>query len=127
MLQHSQLDEVFHALSDSTRRAVVERLIEGPASVSELASPFAMSLAAIGQHIQLLEACGLVKTAKVGRVRTVSMVPETLRSVESWFASHRERWQQRFDRLGALLLEEEDAPEPTIVSKSKQKKAKNHE
>lgn len=87
-----------------------------------------MTLAAIGQHIQLLEACGLVKTAKVGRVRTVTMVPETLRSVESWFESHRKRWEQRFDRLGALLFEEEDGgePLPAIVT-SKNKKGKSHE
>ncbi len=107
MLHQSNLDQVFHALSDKTRRAVVERLMTGPASVSELASPFAMSLAAIGQHVQLLEACGLVRTAKVGRVRTVEVVPETLRSAESWFESHRQRWEQRLDRLGAVVCDDE--------------------
>lgn len=107
MLQHSQLDHVFHALADPTRRAVVERLMDGPASVSELASPFEMSLAAVGQHVALLEASGLVETSKVGRVRTVKLVPETLRSVEAWFESHRKRWERRFDRLNAVLFEEE--------------------
>ncbi len=122
MLQHSQLDGVFHALSDATRRSVVERLMDGPASVSELASPFSMSLAAIGQHIQLLEACGLVRTEKVGRVRTVTMVPETLRSVELWFEAHRKRWEQRFDRLGAILSETEDDGLEPPMGKPKEKR-----
>jgi DNA-binding transcriptional ArsR family regulator len=120
MLQHSQLDQVFHALADATRRAVIERLMDGPASVSELASPFAMSLAAIGQHVALLEACGLVETSKVGRVRTVKMVPETLRSVEAWFESHRKRWEHRFDRLGEVLFEADD--ESAAVSNPSKKK-----
>lgn len=111
MLQQSGLDQVFHALSDATRRSVVERLFDGPASVSELASPFAMSLSAIGQHIQLLEACGLVRTFKAGRVRTVEVVPEALLGAESWFESHRKRWEQRLDRLGMVLLESDEEAE----------------
>jgi DNA-binding transcriptional ArsR family regulator len=105
MLQHSCLDQVFHSLADPTRRAMVERLGAGPASVSELAAPFSVSLSAIGQHVQLLEASGLVRTAKVGRVRTVELVPDTLVAAERWFERHRQRWERRLDRLGALLAE----------------------
>jgi len=92
-------------LADPTRRAMVERLFTGPTSVSTLAEPFAVSLSAIGQHIHVLESCGLVRTTKAGRVRTVELVPDTLTAAERWFTSHRERWERRFDRLGALLAE----------------------
>jgi DNA-binding transcriptional ArsR family regulator len=105
MLQHSHLDNVFHALADPTRRAVLERLMFGPASISELAAPFPVSLSAIGQHIQLLETSGLVRSRKSGRVRTVELAPETLQVAEEWFTTHRARWERRFDRLGALLTE----------------------
>jgi DNA-binding transcriptional ArsR family regulator len=114
MLQYSQLDQVFHALADPTRRAVLERLVSGPASISELAAPFPVSLSAIGQHIQLLEASGLVRTSKAGRVRTVELAPETLEAAEQWFTTHRARWERRFDRLGALLSE----PEATTSKES---------
>ena len=106
MLQHPSLDRVFYALSDVTRRAVLERLGAGPASVSELASPFSVSLSAIGQHIQVLEASGLVRTHKIGRVRRVELAPEALSEAEEWFAEHRRRWERRFDRLGLLLAED---------------------
>jgi DNA-binding transcriptional ArsR family regulator len=112
MLQHRSLDRIFHALSDPTRRAIVERLATGPASVSELAEPFAVSLSAIGQHVHLLETSGLVRTTKAGRVRTVELEPQALAAAERWFASHRARWERRFDRLGALLAEPEEAPKP---------------
>ena len=115
MLQRSALDQVFDALSDPTRRAIVERLARGSASVSELAAPFPMSLSAVGQHLQQLEASGLVQSSKVGRVRTVRLIPETLATAERWFEQHRARWQQRFDRLGDLLDEETSQatkPEP---------------
>jgi DNA-binding transcriptional ArsR family regulator len=112
MLQHRSLDHVFHALADPTRRAIVERLAAGPASVSELAEPFAVSLSAIGQHVHLLETSGLVRTTKAGRVRTVELDPQTLAAAEQWFASHRARWERRFDRLGGLLAEPEEAPKP---------------
>lgn len=91
---------------------MIERLVCGPASVSELGQPFSMSLSAIGQHVQLLEECGLVSTRKVGRVRTVELRAEALRSAERWFEAHRARWGRRLDRLGALLEEEEDNPKP---------------
>jgi DNA-binding transcriptional ArsR family regulator len=106
MLQHASLDRVFHALADPTRRAMVERLAAGPASVSDLAAPFAMSLSAIGQHVQLLQASGLVRTRKAGRVRTVELAPDALDAAERWFTSHRARWEQRLDRLGDLLAGE---------------------
>lgn len=123
MLQHSNLDQVFQALADPTRRAMVERLGNGPASVSELAAPFPMTLAAIGQHVQLLEGSGLVRTSKVGRVRTVELQRETLANAEQWFASHRARWETRFDRLGALLAEPDDDENPKRT-KSKRSSAK---
>ena len=113
MLQYSELDQVFHALADPTRRGIVERLANGPASVSELAAPFAVSLSAIGQHVQVLEESGLVHTTKAGRVRTVELVRDRLALAEEWFAGHRRRWEARLDRLGALFAEEaEDDPAP---------------
>jgi DNA-binding transcriptional ArsR family regulator len=111
MLQQPSLDHVFQALADGTRRAIVERLAGGPASVSELATPFSVSLSAIGQHIALLESCGLVKTHKVGRVRTVELAPNTLACAERWFRDHRARWERRLDRLGTLLEEPDDETE----------------
>jgi DNA-binding transcriptional ArsR family regulator len=110
MLQHSNLDQVFHALADPTRRALIERLMSGPASISELAAPFPVSLSAIGQHIQLLETSCLVRTHKTGRVRTVELASETLEAAEQWFTTHRALWERRFDRLGALLSEPDEPP-----------------
>lgn len=105
---HQQIDKVFHALSDPTRREMVERLGCGPLSVSDLHQPFSMSLSAIGQHLRILEDSGLVHSHKTGRVRTVELKPEVLQSAENWFADHRKRWERRFDRLGALLEESDD-------------------
>ncbi len=110
MLQHSNLDQIFQALADPTRRALIERLMSGPASISELAAPFPVSLSAIGQHIQLLETSCLVRTSKTGRVRTVELAAETLEAAEQWFTTHRARWERRFDRLGALLSEPDPQP-----------------
>lgn len=108
MLQHSSLDQVFQALADPTRRAMVERLCLGTASVSELAEPFAVSLSAVGQHLRVLEDSGLVRTSKSGRVRTVALAPGALSGAEHWFSQHRLRWERSFDRLGALLDEEDE-------------------
>src|SRR5262245_9930795 len=102
--QSAPLDRVFHALADPTRRRMVERLSRGPASVSELAQPFDMSLAAVVQHLQILEASGLVRSAKVGRVRTCRIEPAALRSVEQWIAERRTSWERRLDRLGDYLV-----------------------
>jgi DNA-binding transcriptional ArsR family regulator len=108
MLNHSPtatLDAAFQALSDATRRGIVERLTERPASVSELAAPLAMSLPAVMQHLQVLEASGLVQTEKVGRVRTCRLNPQALRQVEQWIHDRRTFWEQRLDRLSDLLAE----------------------
>jgi len=111
VLHHpSPLDQVFQALADPTRRALVERLARGPASVSELKAPFEMTLSAIGQHLRLLEEAGLVSSQKLGRVRTVELVPGRLAMAERWFERHRARWVERLDRLGSLLAENENPP-----------------
>lgn len=104
--QSAPLDLMFHALADPTRRAVVERLSRGPASVSELAAPFDMSLSAIVQHLRVLEASGLVRSEKVGRVRTCRIEPSALRTAEQWITERRTSWERRLDRLGDYLAEE---------------------
>jgi DNA-binding transcriptional ArsR family regulator len=101
---------VFQALADATRRSLVERLIRGPASVSELAQPLAMSLPAVMQHLAALEACGLVRSEKAGRVRTCRIDPEALRRAETWIAAQRTAWEQRLDQLGEVLAEPPAAP-----------------
>jgi DNA-binding transcriptional ArsR family regulator len=103
-----QLDLVFQALSDPTRRAIVERLGRGPASVSQVAQPFAMSLPAVVQHLHVLEASGLVRSEKVGRVRTCRMDSEALGTAERWIAERRATWERRLDRLGDVLAEQPD-------------------
>jgi DNA-binding transcriptional ArsR family regulator len=106
MLNHSEsLDRVFQALADGTRRDIVARLVSGPASVSQLAQPLAMSLPAVMQHLQVLESCGLVRSEKVGRVRTCRIEPQVLRTAEEWIAHQRTSWEQRLDRLDDLLAE----------------------
>ncbi len=97
------LDRVFHALADPSRRVIVERLCRGPASVKELAQPLAMSLPAVLQHLQLLEASGLVKSEKTGRVRTCRIEPIALSVAESWIAEQRALWEGRLDRLEDYL------------------------
>ena len=109
MLQHSaNLDLAFQALADPARRAMVERLCEAPASVSELARPFDMSLSAVVQHLSVLEQSGLIKTQKQGRVRTCRVEPEALRGVERWIHERRQLWERRLDRLGEYLKEQKD-------------------
>src|SRR4051812_31997857 len=105
--QSVQLDQMFQALADPSRRGMLERLCKGPASVSDLAGPFKMSLPAVLQHLQVLEQSGLVRTEKVGRVRTCSVETKALRSVEQWIAARRTVWEAHFDRLGAYLAKEE--------------------
>jgi DNA-binding transcriptional ArsR family regulator len=94
---------MFQALADPTRRVMVERLSRGPTSVSELAQPLAMSLSAVIQHLQVLEASGLVRSEKVGRVRTCRIEPNALRTAEEWIARRRANWARRLDRLGDYL------------------------
>jgi DNA-binding transcriptional ArsR family regulator len=105
--QSASLDLMFQALADPSRRAIVDRLCRGPASVSELAQPLEMSLPAVLQHLQLLEQSGLVKTAKVGRVRSCSIERNALRRAEDWIIARRSAWERRFDRLGAYLEDNE--------------------
>ncbi|HEX2033442.1 MAG TPA: metalloregulator ArsR/SmtB family transcription factor [Chloroflexota bacterium] len=109
--QSGALDRMFHALADPTRRAMVERLSRGPASVSELARPLAMSLPAVVQHLQVLEASGLVRSEKVGRVRTCRIEPAALRLAERWITERRESWERRLDRLGDYLAEHPEEPD----------------
>ena len=109
--QMADLDRVFQALADPGRRLMVERLSRGPASVSELGKPLAMSLAAVVQHVQVLEASGLVRSQKVGRTRTCSINPAPLKSAENWIAERRSLWERRLDRLGELLTDADESPQ----------------
>ena len=110
--QAADLDRVFHALADPGRRVMVVRLSQGPASVSELARPLDMTLSAVVQHLAVLEASGLVRSEKVGRVRTCRIEPTTLHSAERWISERRASWERRLDRLGAFLAETEPTPKP---------------
>lgn len=101
--QSGELDRAFHALADPSRRLIVERLSRGPASVSELAHPLAMSLPAVMQHLQVLEACSLIGSEKAGRVRTCHIEPDMLRRVEQWVTQQRTAWERRLDQLGDYL------------------------
>jgi DNA-binding transcriptional ArsR family regulator len=99
----AQLDLAFQALADPTRRAIVARLSEGAASVSELAKPLPMSLPAVVQHLQVLEQSGLVRSSKQGRVRTCELDTAALSRAETWINERRLAWNRRLDRLGAFL------------------------
>jgi DNA-binding transcriptional ArsR family regulator len=103
-----QLDRTFAALADPARRAMVERLTEGPATVSQLAAPLPMSLPAVMLHLKVLEDCGLVKSEKVGRVRTCRIEPQMLSQAEKWVSERRQMWERNLDRLGAFLDETEE-------------------
>ena len=100
-----QLDKTFAALADPTRRAMVERLVRGPATVSELAKPLPMSLPAAMLHLKVLEESGLVTSQKVGRVRTCRIDPKMLSQAEQWVSERRQMWERSLDRLGAFLDE----------------------
>jgi DNA-binding transcriptional ArsR family regulator len=101
--QAADLDQLFHALADPARRAMLERLSRGPAPVSELARPLPMSLPAAMQHLGVLEAAGLVRSQKVGRVRTCAIEPRALSQAERWLNARRIEWERRLDRLGEYL------------------------
>jgi DNA-binding transcriptional ArsR family regulator len=103
--QNASVDRVFHALGDPTRRAQLEKHSEGPISVSRLAEPLAITLAAVVQHLQVLEESGLVHTEKLGRVRTCRLEPAGLKVAEEWMVDRRSVWDRRLDRLGELLAE----------------------
>ena len=101
-----QLDRTFAAVSDPARRAMVERLAQGPATVSELAKPLPMSLPAVMLHLKVLEDCGLVKSEKAGRVRTCRIEPQMLSEAEQWVSERRRMWERNLDRLSKFLDEE---------------------
>jgi len=101
--QAADIDQVLAALADPTRRAIVERLGSGPASVTTLAAPLPMSLPAVVQHLQVLERSGLVVSEKHGRIRTCRLDPTRLETVEQWIADRRSTWERRLDRLGEVL------------------------
>lgn len=103
--QTAVLDDAFRALADPTRRAVLERLSRGTASVSELAAPFEMALPSFLQHLSVLEGSGLIRTHKVGRVRTCAVNSRNLQVVESWLMTQRRLWEQRLDQLDSYLME----------------------
>ena len=105
------VDRIFHALADPSRRLIVERLSRGPASVSELAQPLPMSLPAVVQHLRVLEGSGLVRSEKVGRVRTCRIDPVALRPMERWISARRASWERRLDRLGEYLADEAGDPQ----------------
>lgn len=103
--QSVQLSHVFQALADPTRRAVLERLSNGPASTSELAQPFKMALPSFLQHLDVLQDCGLVRSRKLGRVRTYQLSPQTLKDAEHWMATQRAVWERRLDQLDSYLID----------------------
>jgi DNA-binding transcriptional ArsR family regulator len=102
------IDRVFHALGDPTRRAIVDKLSEGPLSVSRLATPLGITLTAVVQHLRVLEESGLVHTEKVGRVRTCRIEAAGFSALERWIGDHRSMWERRLDRLGELLAGADD-------------------
>jgi DNA-binding transcriptional ArsR family regulator len=105
--EKADIDRIFHALGDGTRREMVERISLAPISVSSLAKPFGMSLAAVVQHLQILENSGLVRSEKVGRVRTYSIDSNGLTEVEAWIRERRSVWERSLDRLGEFLVEDQ--------------------
>jgi DNA-binding transcriptional ArsR family regulator len=109
--QKIDIDRLFHALGDPTRRAILDRLSQGPLSVSTLAIPLKITVTAVAQHLQILEESALVHTEKLGRVRTCRIEPAGFSALEQWIRDHRSIWERRLDRLSDLLLEPgEDSP-----------------
>jgi len=124
VLNNVSVDRVFHALGEPTRRALVERLTAGPRTVSDLAQPFDMTLAAIVQHLQVLEESGLVRSEKVGRVRTCRIEAAGLGVAAQWIADRRALWERRFDRLGEILAEDDSPRKPAPKSQSRSQRKK---
>ncbi len=102
------VDEVFKALADATRRQVVERLVSGSASTSELAEPFSKALPSVHQHLSVLERAGLVTSTKQGRIRTYRLSPAGLDSAQGWLADQRRVWEQRLDQLDQFLIDQKE-------------------
>jgi DNA-binding transcriptional ArsR family regulator len=121
MLNNAAVDRVFHALAEPMRRALVERLSTGPMSVSDLAQPFDVTLAAIVQHLQVLEESGVVRSEKVGRVRTCRLEPNGLKLAERWIAERRTLWERRLDRLGELLAKDDQSKRAVPKAKKRQR------
>jgi DNA-binding transcriptional ArsR family regulator len=117
--QPQDIDRILQALADPTRRRIVERLGDGPASVTTLAAPLPMSLPAVVQHLQVLENCGLVASEKVGRVRTCRLDLDRLGSVQDWIDARRRSWERRLDRLGDVLAAE-GTSNPATTPQSKE-------
>jgi len=103
------IDRLFHALGDPTRRAILSRLVAAPASVTKLAEPLGITLTAVIQHLEILENARLVHTEKLGRVRTCRMESAGFRALERWIRAHRTAWERKLDRLGQLLAEDRDS------------------
>lgn len=110
MKQKPSIDRVLHALGDPTRRAIVERVSDTPVSLSKLVEPLGITLAAVVQQVQILEESGVVRTEKVGRVRTCRLDPASLDTLDDWVRSRRSSWEVRLDRLGRVLMEDEENP-----------------
>jgi DNA-binding transcriptional ArsR family regulator len=108
MTEPIDIDRLFHALGDRTRRAILDRLVGGPMSVSRLAEPLGVTLTAVAQHLQILEEVGLVHTEKLGRVRTCRIETAGFRALEGWIRDHRTAWERKLDRLGEFLVEEDE-------------------
>jgi DNA-binding transcriptional ArsR family regulator len=119
------INVVFHALSDANRRAMIDRLLDGPASVSDLARPLAISLPAVVQHLHVLEASGVVRSHKVGRVRTCEIEPLALSTAERWISERRAMWEARLDRLGGFLAGDIDESGPSTQSKKTRSKRRS--
>lgn len=115
--QTAQLDHVFKALADPTRRSIVERLGGGPASVGTLAAPYDMALPSLMQHLDVLERAGLVTSHKTGRIRTYRFVPQPLHAAETWLDAQRTLWEGRLDRLDRFLT---DTSEPSAPGEQEQ-------
>jgi DNA-binding transcriptional ArsR family regulator len=116
------LSRILHALSDPTRRAIVERLFDSPASVTQLAEPLSMSMPAVLQHIGVLEEAGVVQTQKVGRVRSCQVDPSALRAAEAWFAARRTTWERRLDLLASELGDTTDGRQTPQTRKKRSKR-----
>ena len=108
---HAQLNTVFQALADPTRRAVIGRLGRGPASISELAQPFDMALPSFMKHIHLLEESGWIRTRKQGRVRTCAIEKATFTAIDDWLADQRALWEERTDRLEQFVTHHQEEPQ----------------
>lgn len=119
MLNYSSVDQVFHAFGDPTRRRMIEQLSQGAVAASDLAKPLGISLAAVVQHLQILEQSGLIRTEKVGRIRTCHLDPAGFTIAAQWIAERRALWERRLDRLGEILAEEEQLAQQTNLENEK--------